>query len=53
MKIPFSGTCQCGAVRYEVTQEPIVTVACHCRDRLVLHYITNAILTELTIGAPA
>jgi hypothetical protein len=32
MKIPFTGTCQCGAVRYKVTQEPIVTVACHCQD---------------------
>jgi len=32
MKIPFTGTCQCGGVRYEVTQEPLVTVACHCRD---------------------
>lgn len=32
MKIPFTGSCQCGAVRYEVTQEPMVTVACHCQD---------------------
>lgn len=32
MDIPFTGTCQCGSVRYEVNKEPVVTVACHCRD---------------------
>jgi len=32
VKIPFTGTCQCGKVRYTVSREPIVTVACHCRD---------------------
>jgi hypothetical protein len=32
MRIPFTGTCQCGQVRYAVNREPIVTVACHCRD---------------------
>jgi hypothetical protein len=32
MKLPASGSCQCGNVNYEVTSEPLVTVACHCRD---------------------
>ena len=32
MDTPFTGTCQCGEVRYVVKNEPIVTVACHCRD---------------------
>lgn len=32
MKLPLKGTCQCGRVRYEVTQQPLVTAACHCRD---------------------
>ena len=32
MKLPLTGTCQCGEVRYVVTSEPIATVACHCRD---------------------
>jgi hypothetical protein len=32
MKTPFTGTCQCGAVRYSVGMEPIITVACHCQD---------------------
>jgi hypothetical protein len=32
MKLPASGACQCGNVKYEVTKEPLVTVACHCSD---------------------
>ncbi|MDH4108642.1 MAG: GFA family protein [Gammaproteobacteria bacterium] len=32
MRLPLTGNCQCGSVRYEVSKAPIVTVACHCRD---------------------
>ena len=32
MRIPFTGTCQCGGVHYRVTEQPIVTVVCHCLD---------------------
>ena len=32
MKLPASGSCQCGNVNYEITDEPLVTYACHCRD---------------------
>lgn len=28
----ITGGCVCGAIRYEVTAEPIVTFNCHCRD---------------------
>lgn len=27
-----SGGCQCGAVRYEVHGQPVVTCVCHCSD---------------------
>ena len=28
----FAGRCQCGAVSYHCTAEPIGTLNCHCRD---------------------
>ena len=32
MKIPFTGGCECGAIRYECSAEPIMMFKCHCRD---------------------
>ena len=32
MKLPQNGGCQCGALRYEVTQAPSMVYACHCMD---------------------
>jgi hypothetical protein len=32
MSIPFSGGCACGAIRYECTAEPAISLNCHCRD---------------------
>jgi hypothetical protein len=32
MVAPFSGGCLCGAVRYEVSAEPVAFMLCHCRD---------------------
>lgn len=32
MKLPFSGGCSCGAIRYECSAEPLFAWNCHCRD---------------------
>ena len=32
MKAPLKGSCQCGDISYIVKSDPILTVACHCRD---------------------
>ena len=32
MATSFSGGCACGAIRYEVSADPIVMFNCHCRD---------------------
>jgi hypothetical protein len=32
LKVPFSGGCACGAIRYECTAEPVMMFHCHCRD---------------------
>jgi hypothetical protein len=32
MKLPQSGGCQCGQVRYEITEEPQAVYTCHCLD---------------------
>jgi hypothetical protein len=32
MKLPQTGGCQCGKVRYEVTEAPLNVYTCHCRD---------------------
>ena len=31
MPAPYTGGCQCGAVRYVLTAEPIRLAACHCK----------------------
>jgi hypothetical protein len=31
MKIPFTGGCYCGAIRYEVRKKPLMMFNCHCR----------------------
>ena len=32
MKLPQTGGCQCGKLRYEITAEPQLVYTCHCTD---------------------
>jgi hypothetical protein len=32
MKIPFTGGCMCGEIRYQCSAEPLYMGNCHCRD---------------------
>ncbi len=32
MAKPFSGSCMCGAIRYECSADPLLALNCHCRD---------------------
>ena len=32
MSAPYQGGCQCGSIRYEVSDEPRQVVACHCTE---------------------
>jgi hypothetical protein len=59
MRLPLSGGCQCGAVRYEVAAEPMTVYACHCRDcqrqtgaAFALSMIVARDALSVTSGAP-
>ncbi|MFL6835047.1 MAG: GFA family protein, partial [Xanthobacteraceae bacterium] len=32
MRLPLSGGCQCGGVRYELSAEPLTVYVCHCTE---------------------
>ena len=32
MKLPLTGSCQCGKIRYEITEAPQLVTTCHCTD---------------------
>lgn len=32
IKLPVTGGCLCGNLRFEVSAQPMLTMACHCRD---------------------
>jgi len=32
VEYPITGSCQCGSVRYELLEEPMLIAACHCKE---------------------
>ena len=32
MQLPLTGGCQCGKLRYEVSEAPLLVYSCHCTD---------------------
>ncbi len=32
IQLPLEGGCQCGAIRYRITQAPLTLYACHCTE---------------------
>jgi hypothetical protein len=59
MKLPLTGGCHCGTLRYEITEPPRLTYACHCTDcqRMTSSAFSMAIVVpdaafRLTKGEP-
>jgi hypothetical protein len=59
MKLPLTGGCQCGTLRYTITEAPLQTYTCHCTDcqRLTSSAFSMAITVRdaafrLTAGEP-
>src|SRR5262245_23548455 len=59
VKLPLTGGCLCGALRYEIGEAPLVTYTCHCTDcqRLTSSAFSMAVTVRdstfrLTAGQP-
>ncbi|MEO9902732.1 GFA family protein [Nisaea sp.] len=48
-KLPLEGSCLCGSVQVRVTEQPLLTLACHCKDCQKL----SASAYSLTVMFPA
>ena len=51
MKLPFTGGCACGAIRYECSAEPLASMLCHCRD--CQYESGSAFTSAMAVPAPA
>ena len=67
MKLPQTGGCQCGKIRYAITEVPQLVYTCHCKDcqrqtgsafsifvvvpRATLHVEGDTLATYVTVGA--
>ena len=51
-KIELKGQCLCGEVKYKLSEKPLFTQACHCKDCKVLtgsSYVINSSIIENTL----
>ena len=51
-KIELKGQCLCGEVKYKLSEKPLFTQACHCKDCKVLtgsSYVINSSILENTL----
>ena len=45
----LKGNCACGSVKYKITEKPLFTQACHCKDCKVLtgsSYVVNSSILD-------
>jgi hypothetical protein len=49
MKLPQTGGCHCGALRYEITQAPHLVYTCHCTD---CQRLTSSAFSLAVVAAP-
>jgi hypothetical protein len=47
MKLPLTGGCLCGALRYEISEAPVMTYTCHCTD--CQHVTSSAFSIAVTV----
>ena len=48
----IKGSCKCGQVKYQITDKPLFTQACHCKDCKVItgsSYVVNTSVLENTL----
>lgn len=57
--MPHTGSCFCGAIRYQLNAEPLIVHACHCTDcqrqiggAFAINAVIEAANVELLAGAP-
>jgi hypothetical protein len=51
MKLPLTGGCLCGKIRYEITEEPRLVYTCHCTD--CQHLTSSAFAIAMAVSAGA
>ena len=59
MSVPREGGCACGAVRYRLTSDPLITHCCHCLNcqrqtgsAFVINLLIETDRVELLAGIP-